>query len=538
VKCDEGRPSCRRCVDTGRVCDSYGIWDSGDQTFHQVQFAIRPSSGGVVSGPFTALTTAERDSFEWFTHRTARKMSGIFRTPFWDLLVRQACLHDPAVLHAALALAFAHRSPGYFDIDNWGEGGVAGLPLSSRERLALRQYNVAIRKLSPHLSAGHKESVRIALVVCILFVCFDFLHGHYQTALIHIRSGIKLISVGDAIRTPGSSDMLVYSVDQSTTSSDVWLAEAFAGLNLQARLLGQTVPRLTVKEQHSATLRPTLQQFQSFTEARRSLDAVLHRILDLEEIGGPTGTSFHYSQRHQNLLEQKTRILEDLNTWDRAYQDSKPAMETQMARLGPVADHVLQSLRFMANIMASTCLRREEGEMAFDRHLPAFVAIVNHSTALVKYVHTTDLSHTSVSHTRDIPPFIPDMGSVAPLYYTILKCRSLRVRTHALGLLTCSTRREGLWDAHLTAAIARQVIEIEERGLESRRMKPSDSFVFGEMLKTEDVSAPTLPEACRIRKLRVRLPNGFAKPAALWWEQKCRDGTWKVLVEKGETFTW
>lgn len=71
----------------------------------------------------------------------------------------------------------------------------------------------------------------------------------------------------------------------------------------------------------------------------------------------------------------------------------------QMGLLGIVADHVLQTLRLMTHIMTSTCFCHDEGEIAFDRHLPTFVAIVNHSTALVKFrPHNRLVSHTSASH--------------------------------------------------------------------------------------------------------------------------------------------
>lgn len=94
-----------------------------------------------------------------------------------------------------------------------------------------------------------------------------------------------------------------------------------------------------------------------------------------------------------------------------------------------------------------------------------------------------------------------------------------------------ATRRALGCSSHLTAAITRRVLAIEERGFESPRMMRSESFVFGEMLTADDVSAPTLPEAWRIRKVRVRLPNGCAEPAALRWEQKCWEGMWEVLVQ-------
>lgn len=59
------------------------------------------------------------------------------------------------------------------------------------------------------------------------------------------------MAYGTTARMPASSDTVVCSVDQSTPYADIWLAEAFARLNLQAKLLGQTGPRLTIKERHN-----------------------------------------------------------------------------------------------------------------------------------------------------------------------------------------------------------------------------------------------------------------------------------------------
>ena len=57
---------------------------------------------------------------------------------------------------------------------------------------AISQYTKAISHLRRSLSAG-KQAPLTALMSCILFVCFDSLRGYFDSAMVHLQSGLKIL---------------------------------------------------------------------------------------------------------------------------------------------------------------------------------------------------------------------------------------------------------------------------------------------------------------------------------------------------------
>jgi hypothetical protein len=115
AKCDEGRPACRRCVSTCRICDGYGIWGGGGNFYGHRQRCTVSKVSSVAPWPPACLsilavgTEEEKQYYEWFKCRTAKKIPGLFVSTFWDTLIFQASLSEPAVLHAVLTLSSLHR---------------------------------------------------------------------------------------------------------------------------------------------------------------------------------------------------------------------------------------------------------------------------------------------------------------------------------------------------------------------------------------------------------------------------------------------
>ena len=116
VKCDETKPACRRCLSTDRVCEGYGVWGGGGNTYAQ-RYPIRFADRGVM--PELSITRVQltplRDVYEkqhldWFICNSAKKFPGIFGSDFWHSLVFPATTAEPAVLHAVIALGSAHRN--------------------------------------------------------------------------------------------------------------------------------------------------------------------------------------------------------------------------------------------------------------------------------------------------------------------------------------------------------------------------------------------------------------------------------------------
>ncbi|KAK7428470.1 hypothetical protein QQZ08_005089 [Neonectria magnoliae] len=163
VKCDEGRTACRRCISTGRVCDGYGVW------------AAEAASTAIAS----ALSAC----------RTATKLPASFVYEFWTSLLLTASSSEPAVLHAVLALGSVHKT-GIVNTDLARH--TRNVP-DEQERFMLRHYGKAIDHLQPHFSIKDRTSFRVGLIACVVFICLEFLRGHFHAAQIHFQNGLQLL---------------------------------------------------------------------------------------------------------------------------------------------------------------------------------------------------------------------------------------------------------------------------------------------------------------------------------------------------------
>ncbi|KAM0715699.1 hypothetical protein Q7P37_009199 [Cladosporium fusiforme] len=512
VKCDERFPACNRCISTGRVCDGYGIWGGGGNSYGE-RYAksnsppeqcsttlLAPRVHRISTRPGLA-NSGERAYFDWFINQSSTKLPGIFGSGFWDTLVLQASATEPAILHAVLALSCAHRSSSI-------AGSTKTLPGShgpdKHEQFCLRQYSSAIGGLKPHFMSNSKASIRVALIACIIFMALEFVRGQYQTGKSHFHNGLKLLAQLKAA-SRAQNDLDCSSLSKADQSIDGWLAEQFARLHLQARLFGQshTIPRVHFSERN--TVQPV--SFVSTSHARRCLDRL---------IGDASALAERYQAQRvatanpwkllpsPEILQQQSRIQYGLSAWYKAYEISvsRPS--------GPKRDvattmgyNVLYSYYLVARITVSTCLRLD-GEMAYDAFTNDFRTIMRNSFQLGEIVFT-QAPGTPFEHNPAVPPIVADMGWITPLYFVAMKCRVRSVRTEAISFLAYGDCKEGIWDASIAAKVATEVMEMEEEGLDADADAPTFDAMKAEKSQ-EERKLP--PETNRVFDVEVVLPEG------------------------------
>ena len=97
-------------------------------------------------------------------------------------------------------------------------------------------------------------------------------------------------------------------------------------------------------------------------------------------------------------------------------------------------------------------------ERNYDRFNPAFDHIIKLIEGLI------DPFRYGISSHDVLPMLSLDMGVIAPLYFTAIKCRDHDTRQKAIDLLDRWPCREGVWDQRALAKLARKAMEIEESG--------------------------------------------------------------------------
>ncbi|KAK8052427.1 hypothetical protein PG993_003812 [Apiospora rasikravindrae] len=534
VKCDEGRPACARCLSTGRVCDGYGVWGGGGNRFGSRPEgprpcqALLPAHRGLSPIGGSMISKAEQDCFEWFSCKAATKLQGIFCITFWSQLLPQACLNEPAIMHAALALSSTHQKNAVGDVNP-----SSVVTLDKSDEFTLVQYSKAIQQLQPHLAARKSNSaasIRVALIACLVFANLEFLNGRYNIGIAHLHSGIKLLGEFQGYGLDGEEPILLLKPPRDFV--DEWIGDTLTKLLVQANLHGAhglPYPRLVMRIT-SAPL-PSF-TFHSVTEARQHLDQLVNDILYLTENSkrlsavtfGISDKTGECSNSEEKLVRRQADILSGLHTWHNTYKASRSLMKSTLSPFTHYGYLLLLSMFHQSQIMASVCLAPEtEAEAIYDAHAASFLAIVRHSSELRHLVRYEAHYNPLVNYTSKISQSTADMGWIPPLYYTALKCRVRRVRLHALRFLGFKPHKEGIWDNELTAVVAREVIRLEEgEGDDVSRCIRSitDPDIAVEApTEGEVLGIPTVPVVRRLHDFQLRLPDDVAGKILITYRQ-------------------
>jgi len=167
---------------TGRKCDGYSsdITISSQTPKNSTDLIQRIS----VHIPGNA---EEKRGFDFFLRNTALELSGYYNSLFWEKLILAASAQKPSLRHAVIALGALHE-------DFSRKRLVPSIPSAEDQKtqFALNQYAKAIGALRRSLSSG-KEELLTALMSCILFVCFDSLRGWFESAMVHLQSGLRIL---------------------------------------------------------------------------------------------------------------------------------------------------------------------------------------------------------------------------------------------------------------------------------------------------------------------------------------------------------
>ncbi|KEF58214.1 uncharacterized protein A1O9_06140 [Exophiala aquamarina CBS 119918] len=171
----------------------------------------------------------------------------------------------------------------------------------------------------------------------------------------------------------------------------------------------------------------------------------------------------------------------------------------------------------MAAIMADTCLRLDD-ESVFDSHTQGFISILSKAIVMWKAGRSEHPAGPLPWPRIYMSRSIVDIGWIAPLYYTALKCRVHRIRLQAIRLIETTSYREGMWDSKIASCVARRVMEIEEGGFYND-LGPGDDFSLSSSPEIDDLSLPTSPQLDRICEVRIALSDGPTDPILIHYRQ-------------------
>jgi hypothetical protein len=375
--------------------------------------------------------------------------------------------------------------------------------LNEHDRFALQQYNKAINELQKQMANQDANSLRVALITCMIFITFELLRGEHKTASTHLHSGLNLLSQLQG-RQDHESTVVVRPKSESAEDD---LVEAFARLNVQSALFGHGSGYLYIVAQDlkSGPDFPMPKTFSSVYESRQYMDGLINSVFNLVEQCG--GLELSSSSPLHHLVRKQKHLESSLSAWLTAYEVSLPSLREKVSPRTALGLPLLSIYHIMTSIMLHTCFTSAH-ETVFDSYVSLFRSIVTQAADLAQAAGLP-IDFVPDYREHDIS-FTVDMGFIPPLYYTALKCRVPAIRRKAMKLLLNTPHREGMWDGTLVAGVATKVREMEE-GIffKDLGIDPDAEYlsvsgdVTGPRADEDSSRVPRLPETSRFHDVKV-----------------------------------
>ncbi|RYP55125.1 hypothetical protein DL768_000244 [Monosporascus sp. mg162] len=421
IKCDEGKPHCNRCTSTGRKCDGYAVPKSDWSLCRRPRHLSRGVGGA-----------AESRALQFFCEIAGPFLPGASDPYFWTQLVMQFSNFEPVVQHSVIAISALYEQcqtetpPGTGIRDN---------------TLALRHYNTAITELKA------TQNPSLVLLVCILFICIEFLQSNREAAIRHCKHGIAIL--------------------ENSVSTPDWAKEhlkpVFRRLSIFAYFFGSgdaEFPGLVPLDD------PVPASFSNFSDARAMMDDIFSRAVRLTRYGEPYRLGhLRYADVPIGLLEEQEKLCYRLDQWQILFANLDGRLTSQNMPTAQRSDLGGEFVKSLLRLDLSICceISRILSNMAFSGDEISYDAyLCNFRRVIEQFAHFGAITLDKARTAKRCPKFIFETGFTPMLFCVATKCRDLSIRLTALSLMKLlGVCRENLWEADTAYAVARRVIEIE-----------------------------------------------------------------------------
>ncbi|KUJ16035.1 uncharacterized protein LY89DRAFT_697996 [Mollisia scopiformis] len=226
VKCDEKKPFCQKCINTGRTCDGY----QSPFKYFISQRIIRAPNDGIKSNDVlppirpTFLGIAPQDIdllSRYFSTKTLFEVKLGYNEEARQVLL--ASLTDSPLRHAVLSLKALRE-----DLETSGDGPESVVQQTSSFQYGLQQYNIALRSLAFNLSSPSSSGLKSALLCCQVFISIEQVQKNHGAMAQHIIRGLRIMHEYRARPTFVTPNKLVPAYHRQLPSLDIFIIKLFA----------------------------------------------------------------------------------------------------------------------------------------------------------------------------------------------------------------------------------------------------------------------------------------------------------------------
>lgn len=406
VKCDEERPTCRRCTSTGRTCDGYAQSASA-----------APSLGLPVCGLAKA---SEARHYEFFIYQVVPGLPTIIAEGFWHKIIPQFSVSDRVVWDAVIAMSILlqrARLPK--------QRG----PTFTERQAALKSYNRSVAGLQAQLSRRQAWSTACS-ITCIVYICIECLQGHHTEAMAIYSQALNLMSASR--RCPKLTE------EARVDAAVLTLLEHMALSRGQAYAI------------EKVSLKPGV-GYASMRHARNDLNMLMaeaHQfVCDVEEVKiVQSSYNNKFWEPPLHWIRQHSDLMQRIRQWRLAVKCTDRGSDRDEQELYHVGILAYEQYYVWVGVLLSMF------ETANDEYFESFATMIYHAEQLLTVFRGVDIAFSF--ETR----FIPMVSIMAH------KCRHPVLRRQAVNLLRRGPQRENLWTAEHELRAAQATIAFEESG--------------------------------------------------------------------------
>ncbi|KAK7955076.1 hypothetical protein PG988_015770 [Apiospora saccharicola] len=228
VRCDERKPACFRCEKAGLDCQGYSSKaESSARAARQTAARLilpaakdrQEESAPVLIAPTPSgcqFRGVEVTYFDVFRHEVVYDILSTGYKDFWNRAMVRTGLEIDYVRHSILALGALSLSVNEnannqaFPTRNWNSTPSPGLHYNAALRHHVKALALFGQSMARKRNAVHPQ---VFILITILFVAFEYLHGNNSAAIGLINSGFLLLAERSPAIEPKSLPTDVVSID-------------------------------------------------------------------------------------------------------------------------------------------------------------------------------------------------------------------------------------------------------------------------------------------------------------------------------------
>ncbi|CCF44623.1 C6 zinc finger protein [Colletotrichum higginsianum] len=415
----------------------------------------------------------------------------------WSNYILPLGYYADSIKHAIIALGVAHRA--FLERDPSADSAPSQSDLAFNG-LAERHYRKAVSEAIKIMADPSPVNVRVTLVCCLVFVCFEIVRGQYDKAIQHLRSGSRVLeslhqasslaSRRDSTASLSVADRCLAETVRNHFSQLCDIADMFTCMGMDASMLTEAdiVPDLSFFTQPRGGSDES-KPFASVSEARQCLHFVELMFVEAFDdrwhcssdgcwhSSASCASSSPTPGSQSSAKEAWDKATARFRAWCSRFELFQKALPEGM---GPAEHDELRALRFS----------QKSWEMFNQQDGPCAVKDVS-AEELHRLIDMAEDIASSSREGRPRPKFALVADVVPSLAYVCAFCDNAEVERRIVDVLRGMRRREGVWDSQEMADLYELVLQakLDNRWKEEYNWETLPSLT--RMMSNIGVSSPS-----------------------------------------------